>query len=362
MSIAASKIYANVDGLSLQNLFYTNFRKFPGCFLFDYDQRDKMSDNYFDINKIYDYFVQNFRKELTAIPYIYHTFNSTGGKEEVSFCILLNDSHIYARFQKSITESYLLFDNEHYELAKEIIKDMEKFYVAPELKKNIYRRLCYSNDRGFYLMDGKIKAPSVLDIPKLYNDDFLPEHERIEKFISEENKSGLVILHGEKGTGKSCYIKNLIHNHPDKKFVYVPAQLITLMSDPSFGSFLATLNNTIIVLEDCENAIRDRKNADTAASVSLLLNMTDGILSDDLGIKFICTFNEDMRNVDEALLRKGRLVSKYEFGPLCAEKTAALIAEIGKDVPADENRSEMTLADIFHIEDPDYEPTRESFL
>jgi hypothetical protein len=196
----------------------------------------------------------------------------------------------------------------------------------------------------------------------VYNDDFLPEHERIEKFIAEKDKSGLVILHGEKGTGKSCYIKNLIHNHPEVKFVYVPAQIITLMSDPSFGSFLATLNNHVIVLEDCENAIRDRKNDNTAASVSLLLNMTDGILSDDLGIKFICTFNEDIKDIDEALLRKGRLVSKYEFKPLCPEKVAVLLNEMGYGVPENEVVNDMTLADLFHIEDPDYQPAKGSYF
>jgi len=362
MSDADSNIYGNVDGLSLQNLFYTKYGTFPGCYLFDYDQRD-MSGNYFDVNKIYEYFVQNYKDELKVIPYIYRTFKATEPKETLSICVLLEGSHIFGRFQESITESYVLFDNAHYQLARQIVDDLSKFYVSPELKKDTYRRLCYASDRGFYLQDGKVKTPSILDIPTVYNDDFLPEHERIEKFITEKDKSGLIILHGEKGTGKSCYIKNLIHNHPEIKFVYVPAQIVTLMSDPSFGSFLATLNNHVIVLEDCENAIRDRKNGDTAASVSLLLNMTDGILSDDLGIKFICTFNEDMRNIDEALLRKGRLVSKYEFGPLCADKAAALLANLGYEPDEDDDTvGDMTLADIFHYDDPDYEPARGSYF
>lgn len=361
MSDSDSTIYGNVDGLSLQNLFYTKYNVFPGCYLFDYDQRE-MSGNYFDVDKIYEYFSQNYAKEIRVIPYIYRTFKAAEVKETLSICVLLEDSHIFGRFQESITESYLLFDNEHYALARQIIDDLSKFYVSPELKKDTYRRLCFSSDRGFYLQDGKVKAPSVLDIPKVYNDDFLPEHERIENFITEKDKSGLIILHGEKGTGKSCYIKNLIHSHPEIKFVYVPAQIVTLITDPSFGSFLATLNNHVIVLEDCENAIRDRKNGDTAASVSLLLNMTDGILSDDLGIKFICTFNEDIKDIDEALLRKGRLVSKYEFTKLCPEKTAVLLDDLGYGVPENEGVHGMTLADIFHIEDPDYQPARGSYF
>ena len=101
--------------------------------------------------------------------------------------------------------------------------------------------------------------------------------------------------------------------------------MISLLGEPSFGSFLITLNNHVIVLEDCENAIRDRKQSGSASAVSLLLNMTDGLLSDDLGMKFICTFNEDMKNIDSALLRKGRLMSKYEFKALQVDKAEKLL-------------------------------------
>lgn len=358
MSPTEAKIYGDVDGLSLQNLFYTKYGAFPGCYMFDYNQRE-VADYKFDVNKILDYFKENFPRELKVIPYIYKEFNASGSKDTLAICVVLENQKIYGRFQGSVTESYLLFDNSNYDTVEKIVNDISAFYEPPKLKNDIYWRLCFSSDRGFYLTEGKVKAPAILDIEKLYNDDFMPEHSRIEEFIGEEDKSGLIILHGEKGTGKSCYIKNLIHSHPDKKFVYVPAQLITLMSDPSFGSFLATLNNHIIVLEDCENAIRDRKNSDTAPSVSLLLNMTDGILSDDLGIKFICTFNEDMRNIDEALLRKGRLVSKYEFKPLCEEKAQALLTEINNEGVID---GPMTLADIFNIDDPTYEVKRGGYL
>ena len=124
-----------------------------------------------------------------------------------------------------------------------------------------------------------------------------------------------------------------------------------LFGDPSFGSFLTSLNNDIIVLEDCENIIKDRKMGESASSVSLLLNMTDGILSDDLSMKFICTFNDDMKTIDPALLRKGRLVSKYEFTPLCVEKAEKLLKE--RDIEAKLTKP-LSLADIFHYGEDDY--------
>ena len=85
--------------------------------------------------------------------------------------------------------------------------------------------------------------------------------------------------------------------------------------------------------------------------------MTDGILSDDLGIKFICTFNDDMKNID-SLLRKGRLVSKYEFKNLDAKESRNCWREelpIKLIVP-------LSLAEIFHYEDDCYEINRKTII
>jgi hypothetical protein len=88
--------------------------------------------------------------------------------------------------------------------------------------------------------------------------------------------------------------------------------------------------------------------------------MTDGLLSDDLGMKFICTFNEDMKNIDPALLRKGRLVSKYEFKALSVDKAIKLLQERGIDSPQVDKP--LTLAEIYHYEDEGYELSKKSII
>ena len=131
-----------------------------------------------------------------------------------------------------------------------------------------------------------------------------------------------------------------------------------MLGDPSFGNFLLSLQNSVIILEDCEAVIRSRKSNSSASAVSLLLNMGDGLMSDDLGIKFVCTFNEDVKNIDEALMRKGRLACMYEFKPLSAEKVAVLLPKVVnekieklQEVLNWTNYKAMTLADIFNVED-----------
>lgn len=359
LGLDESQYYGNVDGLSLQNLFYTRTQSFPGCYVFSFDMRSN-GDYFFDTRKMFDYLAENIPDDenMELVPYITKKFGDEEPIERFTFCIILNKSNIYARIDKNVCDSYVLFDNKNLDAAEKFVEKISQFYIPPTANTNIYWRICTSTE-GYYLDKGKVKCPENFDVKKLYNDSFLKEDEKIKEFIQKEDKSGLVILHGNKGTGKSSYIKHLVNSFPERKFVYVPSSFIQLLGEPSFGSFLISLNNHVIVLEDCENAIKDRKTSSSASAVSLLLNMTDGILSDDLGIKFICTFNDDMKNIDSALLRKGRLVSKYEFKNLDVEKANVLLKEQGFD---EEITTPISLAEIFHFDEDSYEPIKKSII
>lgn len=347
-----SMFFGNVDGLSLQNIFYVRNHAFPGCYLFRCESRGG-NGNYFDVEKIYEHLVNTIPddEKMEIIPYFTKNADKSEDYSNFTLCVILNKSQIYARIEKDLSESYVLFNNKDIDNVKKFVAMLMEYYTPPKEESNRFFRLAMSRE-GYYLEKGRIKTVENFDISKTYNDSFVKEDEKIRKFIEEDNQGGLVILHGEKGTGKSTYIKYLISKYENRKFVYVPSSFIDNMGDPSFGSFLNTLANHVIILEDCENALRDRKTTHNSSAVSLLLNMTDGILSDDLGIKFICTFNDDLRNIDSALTRKGRLVSKYEFKALDKEKASALLHERGFEEDASKP---MTLSDIFYYEEDSYD-------
>jgi len=365
-----SNVYAEVDGLSLQNLFYTNNGYFPCCYMFSRSTREY--DYYFDVDNIYKEIMEKESAETTeVIKYI--TRDMQTKEENMGFCIVMKDKNIYARIEKNVSECYVLFANDNDGSLTDFINLLQKNYVAPEEEKNNFYKIAQSPS-GFSLKKGTIKEVKDFSIERLYNDDFPHEDEKIKKFIKDEDKSGIIILHGEKGTGKTTYIKNLISTNSDKRFVTIPPDLVNLLGTPSFTTFISSLNNHIIILEDCENVIRDRMTTGANSAVSTLLNMSDGLLADDLSIKFICTFNADIRDIDPALMRKGRLVSKYEFKPLTVEKTNNLLkyvylkkAEAEGEV--NENNVEvphvekpLTLADIFNFEEDSYETIRKKII
>ena len=193
--------------------------------------------------------------------------------------------------------------------------------------------------------------PTPLDIDLYYNDDFKAVDALIKERLSAENDKGIVLMHGLPGTGKTTYLRHLIGSMRKKVLFVSPAVAGNLMN-PEFMDLLIENPNSVLVIEDAENIIMDRRYS-SQSSVSNLLNISDGLLSDCLNVQIICTFNSELQFVDSALLRKGRLIAKYEFGKLEVHKAIALSEKLGLQQHISKP---MTLAEITNPADTGYEP------
>ena len=123
------------------------------------------------------------------------------------------------------------------------------------------------------------------------------------------------------------------------------------MGDPEFISYITSCRDYVFILEDCEQLLVDREENPWNNAITTILNMADGLLSDIVNIKFICTFNAKIDNIDPALLRKGRCFAKYEFNELCAEKVDRLNTKYNLGIS---EIKPMTLAEIYNAEKRDY--------
>tara|TARA_R110002072_G_scaffold7503_2_gene40610 strand:- start:364706 stop:365785 length:1080 start_codon:yes stop_codon:yes gene_type:complete len=165
------------------------------------------------------------------------------------------------------------------------------------------------------------------DLLSNYNDDFIEVHESIIKRLKKPKDKGVVILHGDPGTGKTSYIRHLI-SIIDKKVIFLPPNLAGNITGPDLLNLLIDNPNAILIIEDAENIVIDRDKKGSSP-VSAILNISDGLLSDCLQTQVICSFNTSLENVDKALLRKGRLIAKYDFQPLTVEKANKLSNKLG---------------------------------
>jgi hypothetical protein len=189
-----------------------------------------------------------------------------------------------------------------------------------------------------------------LDIELGYGKSFKPIHEKIIHKLNERKSKGLVLLHGTPGTGKTHYLKYLASKIKNKRVLFIPPFLADFITSPEMTPFLIQNAGSVLFIEDAEKVITDR-NTGGGNGVSNILNITDGILSDILNIQIVATFNMDKKKIDEALLRKGRLIAEHKFDALPVEDSQALIDHLGFDYKTDKP---MTLTEIYNLSEVEY--------
>ena len=196
-----------------------------------------------------------------------------------------------------------------------------------------------------------------MDLGLNYGEEFIKIHDLIVSRLNKPNGKGIILLHGEPGTGKTSYIKHLTSLIEEKNILFIPPSMAEMLSEPSIIPFLMSHKNSILIIEDAERVIADREGNGSAVGVSNILNITDGILGDCLNIQIIATFNMKREKIDPALLRKGRLIAEHKFEKLSVENTNKLLKHLEKDYTSTE---EMALADIYNVDVEFYKTNNKS--
>lgn len=161
---------------------------------------------------------------------------------------------------------------------------------------------------------------------------------------------GISILEGPPGTGKTHYLRHLMSVlRETHRFYFLPPNNLSALSQAEFVEFWSgqrrrhPMLRFVVILEDCESAIAARSGENNDV-VSTILNLSDGMLSDFLKIQIICTVNCRLTEIDQALLRPGRLTCHRTFPRLSYIEAQGLAARLGKCLPQMEDYS---LAEIF---------------
>jgi len=322
------------------NYYYQKFNKLPNYFKFDKKFESKVIDifekgEYKDkFKKIHESRRLNEKKEVYIDSIIF----------EYDEDVFVIDREYYEEDDK-----YLLAISVYYQdfsKVSGIIENIKNFIDVPKLESKIHL-IVKSHYGGFALNDFNVKKIN-LDINLNYGEEFFKKNEVIIKSLKDSEKTGLVMLHGLPGTGKSTYIKYLT-NKIKKKFIFFPSNMAEELTSPSFIDFMISQKDSILVIEDAEKLIKSRDAFDSNA-ISNLLNVTDGILGDIMKIKIIATHNTKREKIDDALMRKGRLIAEHEFGKLPVENVEKLFKKLKIGYNKEDVQS-MTLTDVYNFQE-----------
>ena len=276
------------------------------------------------------------------------------GKEYIDGIIFEKDKSVYVLDREYLEEdeNYLLSVTIYYESFKEITKkvdELKKYINKPKYVNKIHL-IVKAGYGGFTLNDFNVKKVKV-DVGLNYGDEFEKKHKIILAALKDVNRTGLIMLHGLPGTGKSTYIKYLT-SKLKKKFIFFPSNMTEDLTAPSFIDFMINQKDSILVIEDAEKLIRPRESG-ASNGISNLLNVTDGILGDIMKLKIIATHNTQKEQIDDALLRKGRLIVEHEFGKLPAHNVERLFNHLKIDHKK-EDVKEMTLTDVYNFKEENF--------
>lgn len=337
--MSISEVFAERQGAYLNEftLFVAHFNAIPN-FIHEVN---------IDCRKASRWFAETYKADIKDLYYDKRYFgrNKQAEMDDI-FYFLYED--LIVDFDTNCSTVRFLFRSTKAEQVEHLVDAIRKFKKRKQRQKPELS-LLVNSAKGIETKSLQISKPR-LSIEDNYNDDFREIHRTIMKRLSRRNDKGLVLLHGKPGTGKTSYIRYLVASLK-KDVIFLPPNMAGAITNPNLISILIDNPNSIFVIEDAENIVVDRER-DGTSPVSALLNISDGLLADCLNVQIICSFNTDISKIDSALMRKGRLIAKYEFRELEVEKAQQLSRKLGFETTI---IKPMTLTAIYNQEERDFQ-------
>ncbi len=257
--------------------------------------------------------------------------------------------NLSSMFTHELSVSYLTMLTENEELRKKyttLLLTLCKKYVRPRRfnppPSKTYAALLVQTEAGHQLVDFEVGARYADD--SYYNEASGFKISELETLINK-TKYGLVYLSGVPGSGKTSLIYDLTKRCNGRRFVFIPHSQLGIFQKPNnLMELFNTLQDSVLIIEDAEGLFKKRDENTIGGITSFLLNATDGFLAEALGCLTIVTQNMT-ENIDEAFLRKGRLIKHCNFKKLPYEQAVTVAEKLERVAPTE--KTEYSLAEVY---------------
>ena len=305
------------DFLYLWDIFKTRPNKVLIHGTFDFKETESFFDQYEKVNKFTEIIcleiddIINDKVLLKSTESIYISYIAV---DKLTESAVISDITIYYSSSEDADE------------VNEIIKSVSEYQVIDDSEDGHNLNVVSLSNNSIELEEIKYDDIDIDNIEEYYSKQTFKD---LSKWLkkSKKQQSGLSILYGKRGTGKSSAIKYLA-TKLDRNLIFVPNNLVDLTINSSdFSKFLRKHENPILILDDCEMIFNEFFTKSNIIANNLM-QLVDGLLSNKLSI--ITIFNvEDKSEIDHNLIECNNLIDIIEFTDLSNSEANQLSELLG---------------------------------
>tara|TARA_R110000851_G_scaffold292317_1_gene446746 strand:- start:16863 stop:18044 length:1182 start_codon:yes stop_codon:yes gene_type:complete len=210
------------------------------------------------------------------------------------------------------------------------------------------------------------------DIQNNYSPSVYKQLDYIKNLEQPDKKGKVIIWHGKPGGGKTFAVRALardwaFHKGASIEIILDPHEFLSQAAYMRQVALNKPCHRQCSTADDADNPIRliileDHAELFTSKcreskGLSTILNLTDGILGQDLRLMFLLTANEDIKEIDPAIKRPRRCIGVTEFKGFTLEEAIEWAPEEQREffketLPTlDGGKEEFVLVDLYHVQD-----------
>jgi hypothetical protein len=188
-----------------------------------------------------------------------------------------------------------------------------------------------------------------------YEEDVLKQFDHvIGEFDTLDPCGRLIVVNGRPGTGKTYFMRGLLDAIPKALFITVPPSMISRFANPDFIPTLMDIKRSdkktsgpiILLVEDADEILVPR-NETGMDNISACLNLSDGLMGHLFDLRIVATTNAIKAQMDEAILRPGRLCRRIDVGALSYARASQIYKRLTEKELASKGGSKYVLAELY---------------